>query len=94
MEAVRSRGELRLRFTARAGRTRMAEAFQSGCLRARMPTPHGGAVPCAVVLNTSGGLTGGDRLVQSVRWDEGAAATVATQAAEKTYRSLGDDASF
>jgi len=92
MDAVRSRGELRLRFCARSGRTRLAEAYQSGCLRARMPTPPPGTAPCVVVLNTSGGLAGGDRLLQSVRWDEGSAATVATQAAEKTYRSLGDDA--
>lgn len=87
MAAVRSRGEVRLSFAQRAGRTRAYETFQSGCLRARMiNTPD--AAPCAVLLNTSGGLTGGDRLSQSARWEESAHASVTTQAAEKVYRAL------
>jgi urease accessory protein len=45
----------------------------------------------AVLLTTSGGLTGGDRLDIEVGVGEGAAATITTQAAEKIYRSRGDD---
>ncbi|MET0547528.1 MAG: urease accessory protein UreD [Caulobacterales bacterium] len=91
MVAVRSRGEVRLGFAHRAGRTRAYETFQSGCLRARMVTAPAEA-PCAVLLNTSGGLTGGDRLSQSARWRDGAAACVTTQAAEKIYRALAEPA--
>lgn len=67
----------------------MSQTYQSGCLRVRMPTPEGAASPCAVLINVGGGLTGGDRLSQSVAWDEGAEAAVTTQAAEKIYKSAG-----
>jgi urease accessory protein len=92
MAAVRSRGELRLRFSLRAGGTHLSETYQSGCLRARLPNTPAGARPCVVIMNTSGGLAGGDRLQQSIRWDEGASASAVNQAAEKVYRSLGEDA--
>jgi len=68
------------------------ESYQSGCLRVRTPAPAAGCPPCAVTMNTGGGLTGGDRLKVSVRWDAQTSATVAGQAAEKIYRSLGDEA--
>ena len=88
----RARGELRLGFARRGARTRMVEAFQSGCLRARAPNVAPGERPSVVLINTSGGLTGGDRLDLAISWGEGASAEVATQAAEKIYRSTGDDA--
>ncbi len=47
-----------------------------------------GEAPCAVLINTAGGVAEGDRIEQAVAWDEGARATVATQAAEKVYRAL------
>lgn len=85
------RGELRLGFAARAGATRLVEAYQAGCLRARTPKPEPGGALSAVLINTGGGVAGGDRLRQQVRWGPGASATVASQAAEKVYRSLGAD---
>jgi urease accessory protein len=51
-----------------------------------------GEAPLAVLVNTAGGLAGGDRVSVAVRVEAGAAATVTTQAAEKIYRSLGADA--
>ncbi|MBV9523949.1 MAG: urease accessory protein UreD [Alphaproteobacteria bacterium] len=42
-----------------------------------------------MLLTTSGGLTGGDRLAVSAEVGAGAAATLTSQAAEKIYRSLG-----
>jgi len=88
---VRARGELRLAFAADAGRTRMVEAYQSGCLRARVPYAEPGEPLNAVLINTGGGVTGGDRLVQSIAWRKGAHAVVASQAAEKVYRSVCGD---
>jgi urease accessory protein len=45
----------------------------------------------AVTLNTSGGVAGGDVLRSAVRLGEGAAATIASQAAERFYRALPDE---
>src|SRR5690606_26793550 len=41
----------------------------------------------AVLINTAGGLTGGDRLSWSIEVGEGAAACLTTQASEKVYRA-------
>jgi urease accessory protein len=46
--------------------------------------------PCAVLINTSGGLAEGDRLRQRLAWDAHSKAVVTTQAAEKVYRALAD----
>lgn len=84
---MRSRGELRLSFRKCEGHTRLDESYQSGCLRAR--THPGGDGANVVLINTGGGLTGGDRLAQRFVWQADASATVAGQAAEKIYRSAG-----
>ena len=46
-----------------------------------------------MLLNTSGGIVGGDALRVAVHLERGAAAVVTTQAAEKAYRSAGAEAS-
>jgi len=89
---ARARGRLDLGFKRRGAETVLAALFQEGCAKARFPRREAGAFAGAVLLNTAGGLTGGDRLQQAVRWGEGTAATVAGQAAERIYRSLGDAA--
>lgn len=53
------------------------------------PAAEEGEPTLAVLLTTSGGLTGGDRTEVSVTVGERACATVTTQAAEKIYRALG-----
>ena len=89
---ARARGRLDLAFKRRGAETVLDVLFQEGCAKARFPRQEAGALTGAVLLNTAGGLTGGDRLIQSVRWGDGTAATVAGQAAERIYRSLGDAA--
>lgn len=89
---ARARGRLDLGFKRRGAETVLDALFQEGCAKARFPRREAGAFAGAVLLNTAGGLTGGDRLSQAVRWGEGTAATVAGQAAERIYRSLGDAA--
>ena len=89
---ARARGRLDLGFKRRGALTVLDTLFQEGCAKARFPRQEAGALAGAVLLNTAGGLTGGDRLIQSVRWGDGTAATVAGQAAERIYRSLGDAA--
>ena len=83
---LRSQGVLDLSFRRREGRTSIDRSYQAGCLRMRRVAD--GEAPCAVLLNTAGGVAEGDSLDQHVTWEEGAAATVTTQAAEKIYRAL------
>jgi urease accessory protein len=83
---LRSEGALDLSFHIRENRTAIARSYQAGCLRMRRVED--GATPCAVLINTAGGVAEGDSLDQRVAWEEGAAATVTTQAAEKIYRAL------
>jgi urease accessory protein len=89
---ARARGRLDLGFKRRGAETVLDALFQEGCAKARFPRREAGAFAGAVLLNTAGGLTGGDRLQQAIRWGDGTAATVAGQAAERIYRSLGDAA--
>lgn len=86
---LRSRGSLALRFEQRFGATVLRRRQEGGCLRVRVPRVLSGEVPEAVVINTSGGLCGGDSIVQDVGWNAGSAAVVTTQAAEKVYGSQG-----
>lgn len=46
----------------------------------------------AILINTGGGLAGGDRFSFDITAEEGACLTLTTQAAERVYRSLGPDA--
>jgi urease accessory protein len=65
---------------------------ESGAGRVRFPKT-AAAEPCeAVLLNTAGGLTGGDRLEIAVALGAGANAVLTTAAAEKIYRSREGDA--
>ncbi len=85
----RARGIVRLGFVADAdGATRLTTLYQAGAGKARLPRAPAGAPPLAVLLNTAGGLTGGDKFLTEVSIGDGAAAVVTTQAAERVYRRL------
>ncbi len=87
---ARSHGELVLAFKRRADATVIDRLFQSGCLKARFTAPQGRRAGDAILLNTAGGLTGGDRLAISVHWGRGTSALMTGQASEKIYRrSMG-----
>lgn len=75
----------------RVGRTRIERLFQEGAAKIRLPQGVGDPLE-AVLINTAGGLTGGDRLSWRISVAEGAHATVTTQACEKVYRSSGGEA--
>lgn len=87
----RSRGGASLRFAVARGATRLADLHQASPMRILFPTPEPGEAPLAALVNTAGGLAGGDEVEISVALDAGAAATVSTPAAEKIYRSLGPE---
>jgi urease accessory protein len=86
----RSSGTARVSFKRREGRTVLDGVHQAGCCKIRFPKPAPGAAPEAVLINTAGGLTDGDRLETEVRWQAGTCAAVTSQAAERVYRSRGE----
>ena len=83
----RARGEVRATFAAASGRTSLARLRQSGGLR--LALPRAGAIAEAVLINTGGGMAGGDAAELEFALGAGAQALVTTQSAEKIYR--GDD---
>lgn len=85
----RAEGHARVAFRRRAGTTRLATLFQEGCAKVRLPKTLAEA-PEAILINTAGGLTGGDRFSVDVAVAEHAAAVITTQACERIYRSNGD----
>ena len=88
----RSRGAVRISFKpSHGGRTVLGDLYQQGCLKARLPKQTAPAHE-AVLINTAGGLTGGDALTVSAAWQEGTRAAITTQACERIYKSVGQDA--
>jgi urease accessory protein len=83
----RARGLARLAIRAgEDGRSRLDRLYQSGSAKVRLPRVAVDAPLQAILLNTAGGLTGGDELAYEVAVGDAAAAVVATQAAERIYR--------
>jgi urease accessory protein len=85
--ANRAHGCIELTVTAEAGVTRVARLHEVGSARVRFPAHAGSAE--AVLLNTAGGIAGGDRFTTDIRVGEGAHLVVTTAAAEKIYRAIG-----
>ncbi|MCU0838610.1 MAG: urease accessory protein UreD [Rhodospirillales bacterium] len=82
------RGVTELAFVADGGgHTRLKHLYQRAPARVLMPDGADAGVPVAVLLNTGGGLVGGDRLDIRVSAAAGARAVVTQQAAEKVYRA-------
>jgi urease accessory protein len=86
---ARSEGSLRLALKRRGDLTVVDRLFQSGCLKARFAATDLRRAGDVVLINTAGGLTGGDGLDIEIAWREGSRGTVTSQAAEKIYRSSG-----
>lgn len=87
----RVRGTARIRFAEVTGQTRLQDLYQSGSAKVRLPKVYDEPTT-AVLINTAGGLTGGDRLDYDIAIGTGAHAIVTTQTAERAYRSLGTSA--
>ena len=81
----RTKGEARVCFGAGMP-ARLLGLRQAGSAKAILPKMHG-AAPEIVFLNTSGGLTGGDRLRYELELGQGARAVATTQTAERAYRA-------
>lgn len=85
-ELQRARGLARISVQVVEGRSRIAGLHQAGSSRIRQPKTLPEAPVEAVLLNTAGGMTGGDRFETEVSVGPGAAALVTSQAAERIYR--------
>ena len=86
----RARGALDVSLRRRGDETVLAGLRQEGCLKARFPRGGAAGWRDVVVLNSSGGIAGGDRLTLHFRLQPGARACLAAQAAERFYRALPD----
>jgi len=89
--ANRAAGRIALSVAAHSGVTRRRQIYEDGPLRVRFPNSKGPALE-AMIVNTAGGIAGGDRHDLSIDVGEGTALGVTTAAAEKVYRALGPDA--
>jgi urease accessory protein len=72
----------------RNGDSRLRDLYQRAPCRLLFPDVESGEPLQAVLLTTSGGLTGGDRTRVDFAVGANARATLTTQAAEKLYRAL------
>jgi urease accessory protein len=91
--ANRAVGRIALGVKTHGGATRRAHVHEAGSLRVRCPGQPADELE-AVIINTAGGVAGGDRFNLDVVVGEGASLVVTTAAAEKVYRTLGDDATI
>lgn len=84
----RARGAGRIRAKARGEISVIDTLWQEGCAKIRAPKPLGQWLD-AVLINSSGGLTGGDRVDWRAEAEAGTHLVVTTQACERVYRSIG-----
>jgi urease accessory protein len=91
--ANRAIGKIALDIVSQAGVSRRARVREEGSLRVRFPGAASRQLE-AVVINTAGGIAGGDSYTVDVTVGEDAALVLTTAAAEKVYRAIGDDAAM
>ena len=87
----RAVGRIELSVGAEVRGNRRRRVCEAGSLRVRFPNVAPGGPLEAVIINTAGGMTGGDRFDLDFEVGANARLTVGTAAAEKIYRSLGPD---
>jgi len=86
--ANRAIGSVTFETKLSAGKSRRGKVHEAGSLRVRFPSPETDALS-AVLVNTAGGVAGGDRFSVAIEAGPGSACTLTTAAAEKIYRSQG-----
>ncbi|QRM56508.1 urease accessory protein UreD [Sinorhizobium sp. BG8] len=85
-EAPAGTGGGRLKTKSLGGTTRLDTFYQEGCAKIRLPKTFDTSME-AVLINTAGGLTGGDRLDWVFEAEAGTHLTLTTQACEKVYKA-------
>jgi urease accessory protein len=87
---VRTQSAVTASFAVAGGRTGPDRVFETGGLRIRFPRV-GGPLE-GVLLNSAGGIAGGDRQDVTITLGASSDATITTQSAEKIYRADSIDA--
>lgn len=87
----RARGLLRVEVRVSDGRSIAGRVHQAGASKVVWPRTDAD-FPTGVILNTAGGVTGGDRFELSSRVETGARLTLTTQTAERIYRAVEGEA--
>ena len=86
----RARGTLDISAGSAAGeQSRLTNLRQQGSYRAIFPRPLKGTID-AVIINTAGGITGGDSFSTKVTANNHSKISVTTQAAERIYRATDE----
>jgi urease accessory protein len=88
----RADGSARIVVRGSESGTRIEDIFERSPIRIMFPRVGHHAVEEAVLVNTAGGIAGGDRLECGVTALANASIAVTTQAAEKVYRALSEPA--
>ena len=88
----RAVGRIALTIKADGDGSHRHKVHEHGALRVRFPNGASRATLDAVMVNTAGGMTGGDSFDIDIAVGDGAGLSVTTAAAEKIYRSLAGDA--
>lgn len=87
----RAVGLVELSARGSGSRTRRRIVREEGSLRVRFPNPENGALS-AVLINTAGGIAGGDRFAVGLTAEADSSLAVTSAAAEKIYRTHGPEA--
>jgi urease accessory protein len=87
----RTKGTARLVTKSAGYKTKLDVFFQESAAKIRIPESYNGRME-AVLINTSGGLTGGDRIAWQIEAGANTHITVTTQACERVYKSAGGHA--
>ncbi|TIU55257.1 MAG: hypothetical protein E5W35_18880, partial [Mesorhizobium sp.] len=87
--AQRVAGRARLFCGKSDGRTRLQRLYQDGSAKIRLPAVQGDPLE-AVLINTAGGMTGGDRLGWTIEVGAEASASITTQACEIDIQRAGE----
>ena len=83
----RARGMLNISVVQDSDRkSRLKDLRQQGSYRAIFPRPTQGTLE-AVIINTAGGITGGDEFATQITANDHAKMSVTTQAAERIYKT-------
>src|SRR5215510_1019372 len=88
----RAKGSCRIVVKGSEEDTQIVDVFQRSPLRVIFPTIGGAGVKEAVLINTAGGIAGGDRLECEVTAMANASIAVTSQTAERVYRALDEPA--
>lgn len=84
---LRVTGGISCRAAVAGGRTSLRDISERDGYKLRVPKV--GPVPESTIINTGGGIAGGDRIDHAIVLDTDADLTVTTPAAERVYRALG-----